>query len=172
MSDLVIALYREAEHTVNPMYSRLQELLNNAAAEIERLTAELAETQLLTTRDDYAALEAERDALRASEMRLKAMLTEAIELADDGCWEWVGDADSTGWSVCRACGKADWKGHKSDCEHVATIYRLRAALRPAGERKHEFQRHTSTYYPCVFCGQDMLGTPDATCKGPPRPPSP
>jgi hypothetical protein len=35
------------------------------------------------------------------------------------------------------------------------------------ERQHEFQRHTGTYYPCVFCGQDMLENHDRECKGAP-----
>ena len=49
-------------------------------AERDALRAELAETQLLTTRDDYAALEAERDAALARERGLRARV-EQLELA-------------------------------------------------------------------------------------------
>ena len=57
------------------MYSRLQALLNNAAAEIERLNTELAEAKRLRDdarnqwalcSEDRARVEAERDALRAT----------------------------------------------------------------------------------------------------------
>ena len=79
--------------------------------QIERLTAELAETQLLTTRDDYAALERicnemarDMDALRAA---LKAS-------------EWAGPAVG-GERRCPLCGMRESAGHDADCEIDAAL---------------------------------------------------
>ena len=83
-------------------------------ADFDRLTAELAETQLLTTRDDYAALERicnemarDMDALRASGRRLREALTALLGIGPKPC------------------------GHQFDC--ICATDAARAALRPAGE---------------------------------------